>query len=176
LALAKQAGIPTEIIAHRNYASRADFDAALRRSIDAYHPDLVVLAGFMRQLTTPFVTHYLGRLVNIHPSLLPAFPGLHTHARALEQGVCWHGATVHYVTPELDAGPIIVQAAVPVFPDDDPARLAARVLEAEHQIYPRALAAILSGHCRLEADRVHWSAPFPVLANTVIHPQLESVS
>ena len=176
LALAKQAGIPTEIIAHRNYASRADFDAALRRSIDAHAPDLVVLAGFMRQLTTPFVTHYLGRLVNIHPSLLPAFPGLHTHARALEQGVCWHGATVHYVTPELDAGPIIVQAAVPVFPDDDPARLAARVLEAEHQIYPRALAAILNGRCRLEADRVRWSAPFPAPANTVIHPQLESVS
>ncbi|WP_414039144.1 phosphoribosylglycinamide formyltransferase [Acidithiobacillus sp. M4-SHS-6] len=176
LALAKQAGIPTQVMDHRNYPSRADFDAALRQGIDAHAPDLVVLAGFMRRLTVSFVTHYLGRLVNIHPSLLPAFPGLHTHARALEQGVCWHGATVHFVTPELDAGPSIVQAAVPVHPDDDPARLAERVLDAEHQIYPQALAAILSGHCRLEAGRVHWSTPFPAAAETVVHPQLTSVT
>ncbi|PKY11143.1 phosphoribosylglycinamide formyltransferase [Acidithiobacillus marinus] len=172
LAVAIQAGIPTQVIAHRDYASREDFDAALRRSIDAHHPDLVVLAGFMRQLTAAFVSHYLGRMVNIHPSLLPAFPGLHTHARALEKGVCWHGATVHFVTPELDAGPIIVQAAVPVLATDDPASLAARVLEAEHQIYPQALAAILSGRCRLEAGRVHWSTPLPGAEGTVVHPVL----
>jgi len=139
LATAAQAGVPTAVVPHRDYASREDFDAALAKAIDAYAPDLVVLAGFLRVLTTGFVEHYAGRLINIHPSLLPAFPGLHTHERALAAGCKLHGATVHFVTPELDHGPIIIQAVVPVLPDDDADALAARVLKQEHLIYPRAV-------------------------------------
>ncbi|MDR2689750.1 MAG: phosphoribosylglycinamide formyltransferase, partial [Azoarcus sp.] len=139
LAFAAEAGIPTTVVAHRDYTERATFDAALMSAIDAHVPDLVVLAGFMRVLGDDFVRHYAGRLLNIHPSLLPAFPGLHTHRRAIEAGVGAHGATVHFVTPALDCGPIVIQAVVPVWPDDDEARLAARVLAEEHRIYPQAV-------------------------------------
>lgn len=139
LALAAARGIPTSVIAHRDYADRAAFDAALSREIDRHRADLVVLAGFMRILTDGFVERYRGRLVNIHPSLLPAFPGTDTHQRALREGVKIHGCTVHFVTPQLDGGPIIIQAAVPVLHDDTPDTLAARVLREEHRIYPQAL-------------------------------------
>jgi phosphoribosylglycinamide formyltransferase-1 len=131
-------GIATAVVEHRGYATREAFDAALAQAIDAYRPDLVVLAGFMRILSDGFVLRYQGRMLNIHPSLLPAFPGLDTHARALAAGVKLHGATVHFVTAELDHGPIIIQAAVPVLAHDDEAALAARVLAGEHRIYPLA--------------------------------------
>ena len=139
LALAAQQGIPTAIVDHREFASRPDFDGALAAAIDRHAPDLVVLAGFMRVLGDAFVRRYSNRMLNIHPSLLPSFPGLHTHRRALEAGVKIHGCTVHFVTPTLDHGPIVAQAAVPVRPDDDEDALAARVLEQEHLIYPRAI-------------------------------------
>jgi phosphoribosylglycinamide formyltransferase-1 len=132
-------GIATAIVPHRDYATREAFDAALAQTIDGFRPALVVLAGFMRILTESFVLRYQGRLINIHPSLLPAFPGLDTHARALEAGVKLHGATVHFVTPELDHGPIVIQAAVPVYSHDDATKLAARVLAEEHRIYPQAV-------------------------------------
>jgi phosphoribosylglycinamide formyltransferase 1 len=143
LGLAQQAGIATEVLDHRAYASRESFDAALMQVIDRYAPALVLLAGFMRILTPGFVRHYEGRLVNIHPSLLPAFPGLHTHRRAIEAGCAQAGATVHWVTPELDHGPILAQAAVPVLPGDTEQTLAARVLEQEHRIYPQAVRQLL---------------------------------
>jgi phosphoribosylglycinamide formyltransferase-1 len=132
-------GIPTAVVDHKAYAAREDFDAALAAAIDAHSPDLVVLAGFMRVLTDGFVDRYLGRLMNIHPSLLPSFTGLHTHRRALEAGVRVHGATVHFVTPALDVGPIIIQAVVPVRADDDEDSLSQRVLAEEHRIYPQAV-------------------------------------
>jgi phosphoribosylglycinamide formyltransferase-1 len=132
-------GIPTVVVDHQSHAGREPFDAALAQAIDAHAPDLVVLAGFMRILTPAFVTHYDGRMVNIHPSLLPAFPGLHTHERALQAGCKFAGATVHFVTAELDHGPIIAQAAVPVLPGDTPELLAARVLSREHMLYPLAV-------------------------------------
>lgn len=136
---ARAAGVPVEIIDHRAYSGRAPFDAALMQSIDRYAPRLVLLAGFMRILGTTFIQHYAGRLLNIHPSLLPAFTGLDTHARALAAGVRQHGASVHFVTDDLDGGPVIVQAAVPVRADDNATALGARVLEAEHRIYPLAI-------------------------------------
>jgi phosphoribosylglycinamide formyltransferase-1 len=139
LEIARQRGVPTAVLNHRDYPDRAAFDAALAVKIDEYRADLVVLAGFMRILTPGFVAHFCNRLINIHPSLLPAFAGLDTHARALAAGVKIHGCTVHFVTHELDSGPIVVQAAVPVFPDDSEEILAARVLAQEHQIYPAAL-------------------------------------
>jgi phosphoribosylglycinamide formyltransferase 1 len=131
--------IAAGVVDHRSYARREDFEAALASKIDSSEPDLIVLAGFMRVLTPGFVTRYRGRLLNIHPSLLPAFPGLHTHQRALEAGVRIHGCTVHFVTPSLDAGPIVIQAAVPVLPGDTEDTLAARVLAEEHRIYPQAV-------------------------------------
>ena len=139
LKIAQAHGIPTAVIEHRDYADRDSFDAALARLIDTFHPDFVVLAGFMRILTAGFVTRYHGRLVNIHPSLLPAYGGLHTHARALQDGVRIHGCTVHFVTADLDHGPIIIQAAVPVLCHDTEQALAARVLHEEHRIYPQAI-------------------------------------
>lgn len=139
LALAQRHSIATHAFDHTEYASRDAFDAALMSQIDGYQPDGIVLAGYMRILTDQFVTHYSGRLINIHPSLLPSFPGMHTHARALAEGVRIHGCTVHFVTPQLDHGPIIVQAAVPVRTDDTPDSLAARVLAAEHQALPLAI-------------------------------------
>jgi len=139
LALARTAGLACEVVDHAAYPSRDAFDAALMTRIDAHQPTLVLLAGFMRILTPEFVRHYEDRLINIHPSLLPAFTGLHTHRRALEAGCKVAGATVHRVTAELDHGPILAQAAVPVMPDDSPETLAARVRAAEHQIYPQAV-------------------------------------
>ncbi len=139
LATAQKHGIVTRIVDHRAHRDRAEFDAALGKEIDSFNPDLVVLAGFMRILTDAFVNRYRGRLVNIHPSLLPVFTGLHTHRRALEAGVKVHGCTVHFVTPELDHGPIVIQAAVPVLDGDSEDTLAARVLAEEHRIYPQAL-------------------------------------
>ena len=139
LKIAQTHGIPTAVIEHRNYADRDSFDAALAQLIDTFHPDFVILAGFMRILTAGFVTRYHGRLVNIHPSLLPAYGGLHTHARALQDGVRIHGCTVHFVTADLDHGPIIIQAAVPVLCHDTEQTLAARVLHEEHRIYPQAI-------------------------------------
>ena len=139
LATAAAAGIAVRCIDHKAFAGRDDFDAALAACIDGFAPDLVVLAGFMRILGDGFVRRYAGRLMNIHPSLLPAFPGLHTHRRALAEGVRIHGCTVHFVTPALDHGPVIIQAAVPVLDGDDEATLAARVLRQEHRIYPQAV-------------------------------------
>jgi phosphoribosylglycinamide formyltransferase-1 len=155
LGFARERGIATEVVDHTAFADRAGFDAELARRIDAHTPDLVVLAGFMRVLTDGFVSHYAGRLLNIHPSLLPAFPGLNTHRRALEAGVQVHGATVHFVTSDLDCGPVVIQAVVPVLPEDDEARLAARVLAREHRIYPQAVRWFVEGRLRLEGPRVH---------------------
>jgi phosphoribosylglycinamide formyltransferase-1 len=149
LEFARSQGIATLVLDHKAYPSREAFDAALADCITAYdtpaHPALVVLAGFMRILTPAFVERFAGRLTNIHPSLLPAFTGLHTHQRAIEAGCKFAGATVHLVTAELDHGPILEQAVVPVLPDDTPDTLAARVLTQEHQIYPRAVARLLAG-------------------------------
>ena len=143
LAFAREQGIATAVVDHQAFASREDFDAALMQQIDQYQPSLVVLAGFMRILTPGFVNHYAGRLVNIHPSLLPAFAGLHTHQRAIDAGCKFAGASVHLVTPDLDAGPIVEQGLVPVLPGDTAQTLAARVLVQEHQIYPKAVRALL---------------------------------
>ena len=143
LALAREQGIATQVLDHKAYPSREAFDTALAQAIDAYEPSLVVLAGFMRILTPGFVDHFAGRLVNIHPSLLPAFPGLHTHQRAIDAGCRFAGCTVHEVTAELDVGPILDQAVVPVLPGDTADALAARVLTQEHLIYPRAVLAHL---------------------------------
>jgi phosphoribosylglycinamide formyltransferase-1 len=143
LVFARERGIATAVLDHKAYGSREEFDAALMAAIDAHQPALVVLAGFMRILTPGFVEHYAGRLLNIHPSLLPAFPGLHTHRRAIEAGCKFAGATVHQVTAELDHGPILAQAVVPVLAQDDEHSLAARVLTQEHQIYPRAIVELL---------------------------------
>ena len=139
LAFARDHGIATAVVDHKAYATRDAFDAELARAIDGFAPDVVVLAGFMRILGDAFVARYAGRLVNVHPSLLPAFPGLHTHRRAIEAGCKLAGASVHFVTPQLDFGPIIAQAVVPVLPGDTEATLAARVLEREHVLYPRAV-------------------------------------
>jgi phosphoribosylglycinamide formyltransferase-1 len=147
LVFAREHGIATAVVDHRAFADqpqpREAFDAALMAEIDRHQPSLVVLAGFMRILTPGFVAHYEGRLINIHPSLLPAFPGMHTHQRALDAGCRFAGATVHRVTAELDHGPILAQAVVPVLPHDTAATLAARVLTQEHRIYPKAVAALL---------------------------------
>ena len=145
LEIAARRSVPAQVVAHRDFASREAFEAALAAEIDRFAPRLVALAGFMRILTPGFVGRYAGRLVNIHPSLLPAFPGLDTHARALAAGVKLHGCTVHYVTADLDHGPIILQAAVPVRHDDTPDALAARVLRQEHRAYPRAIGWFLEG-------------------------------
>ncbi|EIJ43109.1 phosphoribosylglycinamide formyltransferase, formyltetrahydrofolate-dependent [Beggiatoa alba B18LD] len=139
LTYAEQAGIPCEIIDHTQFADRATFDTALQICINRYQAQLVVLAGFMRILTPAFIQHYLGRLINIHPSLLPAFKGLHTHRQALQAGVTEHGATVHFVTPELDSGATILQGRVPVYHDDTEEQLAQRVLQIEHQLYPQVI-------------------------------------
>ncbi len=146
---ARQAGIPARVLSHQEYPDRASYDTALSDLIDSYHPGLVVLAGFMRILSDAFVRHYEGRMLNIHPSLLPRHRGLHTHARAIEEGDSEHGATVHFVTPELDSGPIVLQARVRVEPDDSPESLATRVLEQEHRIYPQAIGWFAAGRLRL---------------------------
>ena len=145
LGIAAAHGIPTAVLDHRGFASREAFDAELARLIDGFAPDLVLLAGFMRILTDGFVAHYAGRLLNIHPSLLPAFAGLHTHRRAIAAGCKLVGATVHFVTPSLDHGPIVAQACVPVLTDDTPETLSARVLAAEHLMYPTAVRWFVEG-------------------------------
>lgn len=150
LAFAAEAGIATAVVASHDYPNRAEFDAALQAAIDRYEPDLVVLAGFLRILTAGFVDHYAGRILNIHPSLLPRFPGLATHQQALDAGVTEHGATVHVVTAELDHGPMLAQVKVPVLPDDTSATLAARVLEQEHLLYPRTIRSFIES--TLSAD------------------------
>lgn len=145
LDVARSYGVVTKVVDHRSFPDRATFDEALAEAIDGFSPALVVLAGFMRILGERFVRHYQGRLINIHPSLLPAFTGLHTHQRALREGVRLHGCTVHFVTPDLDHGPIIVQAAVPVCDGDDENSLAARVLHQEHRIFPMAVRWFVEG-------------------------------
>jgi phosphoribosylglycinamide formyltransferase-1 len=157
LAWAAARDVPTVVVDHKSFASRDAFDAALAATIEGYSADVVFLAGFMRVLTESFVRRFEGRLVNIHPSLLPAFPGLHTHEAALQTGVRVHGCTVHFVTPALDCGPIIVQAVVPVLTGDTADALAARVLAQEHSVYPQAARGLLAGHCRLDAGRVVWT-------------------
>jgi phosphoribosylglycinamide formyltransferase-1 len=154
LAIAASHGIPGVVVDHKAYPDREAFDAALAEAIDAHAPDLVVLAGFMRILTPGFVQRYAGRMMNIHPSLLPSFTGLHTHRRAIEAGCKVAGATVHFVNADLDHGPIVVQAAVPVLPGDDERALAARVLAAEHRIYPAAVRWFVNDRLRLEGGRV----------------------
>jgi phosphoribosylglycinamide formyltransferase-1 len=151
LEIARQHGITTQVVAHQDYATREAFDAALCTAIDRHQPDLVVLAGFMRILSAGFVAHYHGRLINIHPSLLPAYGGLDTHERALRDGVKIHGCTVHFVTTDLDHGPIIIQAAVPVLACDTQETLAARVLCEEHRIYPQAINWFCQGSLTLNA-------------------------
>lgn len=154
LAFAAARGIATAVVDHKQYDSREAFDAELARVVDGFSPDVVVLAGFMRILTPEFVRRFEGRMLNVHPSLLPAFPGLHTHARAIEAGCKLAGATVHFVTAELDHGPIVAQAAVPVLPDDTPDLLSARVLKQEHQIYPQAVRWMVEGSLKLADGRV----------------------
>ncbi len=139
LEIARNNGIETVIISHKDYSDRTDFDTALAATIDRFEPDLIVLAGFMRILTAGFVERYRGKLINIHPSLLPAYPGIDTHQRALQDGIRIHGCTVHFVTPDLDHGPIIIQAAVPVLSNDTPQSLSDRVLCEEHRIFPQAV-------------------------------------
>lgn len=154
LAIARDLGVPTLALDHKIYATREAFDAALAQAIDAWQPDLVLLAGFMRVLTAGFVGRYAGRLMNIHPSLLPSFAGLDTHQRALDTGVKIHGSTVHFVTPDLDDGPIIIQAAVPVLAQDNASTLATRVLQQEHRIYPLAVRWFVEGQLQVEQGRV----------------------
>jgi len=154
LEIAHTQNIKYKIIDHRQYASRELFDAALANSIDRFAPDYVILAGFLRIFTNTFVLHYHQRMINIHPSLLPAFTGLDTHTRALAAGVKIHGCTVHFVTPDLDGGPIIIQAAVPVLPDDTKDSLAQRVLTEEHKIYPKAISWLISDRIHIYGDQV----------------------
>jgi phosphoribosylglycinamide formyltransferase 1 len=154
LVRAFKSGIPDECIDHRQYESREDFDQALMRSIDKASPDLVVLAGFMRILTDGFVEHYPGRMINIHPSLLPKFKGLHTHKRAIEAGEHEHGASVHFVTPKLDDGPVIIQAAVSVDAQDTPDSLQKKVFKVEHLIYPEAIKWLCDGRIALTPEGV----------------------
>ena len=174
LETAKAAGIATAALDHKAYPSREAFDAALAEAIDAHAPDLVILAGFMRILSEGFVRHYDGLLINIHPSLLPAFPGLHTHQRALEEGCRVHGCTVHFVTPALDHGPAIAQAVVPVLEGDDEHSLAARVLVQEHQVYPAAVAWFCQGRLRLEQGRVLLADNPMAAASALISPPARS--
>ncbi|WKX25647.1 phosphoribosylglycinamide formyltransferase [Tatumella ptyseos] len=150
---AEQAGITTASLAIGDYADREAFDQALQQQIESYQPDLVVLAGYMRILSAPFVMHYRGRLLNIHPSLLPKYPGLHTHRRAIENGDSQHGASVHFVTEQLDGGPVILQATIPVLPKDTEQDLATRLLSKEHLIYPQVIQWWVEGRLALKEDQ-----------------------
>jgi phosphoribosylglycinamide formyltransferase-1 len=161
LAFAQSHGIPTAVVDHREYPDREAFDAVLRQTVDGFAPDLIVLAGFMRVLTPAFVAHYAGRMVNVHPSLLPSFPGLKTHQRALEAGVKLHGATIHFVTADLDLGPIVLQGVVPVKAGDDPDTLRQRVLAVEHQIYPRAVRWFVEGRLSVAGGLASLTPPEP---------------
>ena len=163
LEFARQHGIATTVVEHTGFDSREAFDAALADAIDAFAPDVVALAGFMRILTDAFVARFDGRLINVHPSLLPAFPGLHTHRRAIDAGCKLAGATVHFVTPALDHGPIIAQAVVPVLPGDTPESLSARVLEREHVLYPRAVRWLVHGLLRVQGGIVTHTRGEPQL-------------
>lgn len=158
LAFARERGIAAVAVDHKRFADREAFDAELASVVEGYAPDVLVLAGFMRILTDGFVQRFAGRMVNVHPSLLPAFPGLHTHRRAIESGCKLAGATVHFVTPALDHGPIIAQAAVPVLPDDTEASLSARVLAREHLMYPRAVRWLVQDQLRVDGDVVVHTA------------------
>ena len=175
LATAAARGVPNSVIDHQKYATREAFDTALANVIEALAPDYIVLAGFMRVLTQTFVERYPRRMVNIHPSLLPAFPGLHTHRQALAAGVKIHGCTVHFVTPELDHGPIIAQAAVPVLPSDDEHTLAQRVLVQEHRLYPEALRWLALGRIGFTETgvvRLHaTNVLFPVEEESLVNPR-----
>lgn len=173
LQTAARHGITTRVIDHHAHAQRADFDAELMQAIDAQRADFIVLAGFMRILTNDFVHHYRGRMVNIHPSLLPSFPGLHTHRQALTAGVRVHGCTAHFVTQQLDHGPIIIQAAVPVVPGDDEATLAARVLAEEHRIYPQAVRWLCEDRITLTADGSVRISGVRAAANALTSPALD---
>jgi len=168
---AKQAGITTFTLDHKAFVDRESFDRALAQKIDTYAPNLVVLAGYMRLLSDGFVQHYLGKLVNIHPSLLPKYKGLNTHQRVIEAKDPWHGATVHYVVPELDAGPGIAQVKIPVLNTDTAESLAKRLLEQEHQLYPYALKLLTDGRCKLVDGRI-WidgqSAKSPLILETTV--------
>ena len=166
---AARAGLPSRVIPHRDFPDRAAFDGALDTALRAAGVEFVCLAGFMRLLTTGFVEAWRDRMINIHPSLLPSFPGLHTHERVIAAGNRFTGCTVHYVRAEMDTGPIIVQAAVPVRPDDDPERLAARVLEAEHRAYPLALRLVAEGRARVIGERVEISGA-RALTETMLNP------
>lgn len=161
LAFAASHGIATAVVDHRQFPDRESFDAALAGEIDAFAPDLVALAGFMRVLTPGFVDRYAGRMLNVHPSLLPSFAGLKTHQQALDAGVRLHGASVHFVTSQLDHGPIVIQSAVPVLAGDDAAALAERVLATEHIIYPRAVRWFVEGRVALDGLRVTLTPPEP---------------
>jgi phosphoribosylglycinamide formyltransferase-1 len=173
LAYAKSHGITTTVVNHRDYADRETFDAALAQKIDSFAPDLLVLAGFMRILTDDFVNHYAGRMLNVHPSLLPSFTGLHTHRRALEEGVKIHGCTVHFVTPTLDHGPIVAQTAVPVLPHDTEQALAARVLKQEHKLYPQAIRWFAEGRLTLTEDG-HVNLSGTLKPDTILHSPQEA--
>lgn len=151
---ARRAGIPALVVDHTLYPDRGSFDAALQAAIDSYRPALVVLAGFMRILTPAFVRHFHGKMLNIHPSLLPAFRGLDTHRRALAAGVAEHGVSIHFVTDELDGGPVIIQKKIPILPGDDAAKLAARVQEEEHRLYPRVIRWLAEGRLKLHNNRI----------------------
>jgi phosphoribosylglycinamide formyltransferase 1 len=165
---AAKAGVPTQVISHKDFAGRAEFDAAIDRALRAAGIEIVCLAGFMRLLTPEFVAGWTGRMINIHPSLLPSFKGLHTHARALEAGVKIHGCSVHLVTADLDGGPLLVQAAIPVLPGDDEETLAARVLEQEHKAYPLALKLVAEGRVSVDGPRARIEAGG---SGTLINPQ-----
>jgi phosphoribosylglycinamide formyltransferase-1 len=154
LAIARARGVATAVVDHRRFASRAEFDAALAQTVDAGEPDVIVLAGFMRVLDAAFVHRHEGRVINIHPSLLPSYPGLHTHRRVLADGVRVHGCTVHYVTCDVDGGPIIAQQEVAVLPDDTESTLAARVLEAEHRLLPESVRLHCAGRLVIDGGRV----------------------
>ncbi len=159
---AQRAGIKTRVIDHRDYESREAFDVALQAALVAAQAQLVCLAGFMRLLTSAFVRVWEGKMLNIHPSLLPSFKGLHTHSQALDAGVKWHGCTVHIVVPEMDAGPIVVQAVVPVLPEDNAQTLGARVLEQEHMIYPQALKWLAQGSLDVDGVQVMLKTPVKI--------------
>jgi phosphoribosylglycinamide formyltransferase 1 len=159
LEIARRRAIAACVVDHSAFDTREAFESVLARTIDAGEPDVVVLAGFMRVLTASFVARYEGRMLNVHPSLLPAYPGLHTHRRAIADGVRLHGCTVHFVTPDVDVGPIVIQGAVPVLTGDDEESLAARVLAVEHRILPAAVGWFCSGALRLEGRRVRLAAP-----------------
>ncbi len=173
LRTAQQHGIATAVVSHQDFSDRESFDAALAQTIDGYRPDFVVLAGFMRILTPDFVNRYVGKLVNIHPSLLPAYTGMHTHARVLQDGVKIHGCTVHFVTADLDHGPIIIQAAIPVLPGDTEHTLAARLLDQEHRVYPQAIRWLCQDQIELD-HHGHVNLRFPKqVGYALISPGLE---